>query len=548
MSLQNFFKFLKKTLVKERERKPSALSEGLCRQFSLAELKAATNNFDDDLKIGEGGFGPVYKGLVDDGSLVVAVKRLARQSELRAEPFQNEVQVLCQLRHQNLVSLLGFCHEKGESILMYEYVTHGGLNGHLFKNDDPLPWKRRLEICIGAARGLHYLHTGAKYAIIHFDVKPHNILLNENWDAKLSDFGLSLIGPSSFSKPKPNAWEGRISTARGTLGYMAPEVLYKNLGFSEKVDVYSLGLVLIEVLCGRKMVDAFAEDDDFIYLISGIIKCIKNGCVHDIIDPFLKGKIAPVCLIEYKTSVKERGRKPSALSEGLCRQFSLAELKAATNNFDDDLKIGEGGFGPVYKGLIDGGSLVVAVKRLNRSTSSGQGVEAFRNEVELLCQLRHQNLVCLLGLCHEKDERILVYEHMTHRSLDRHVFGNADPLPWKRRLEICIGAARGLHYIHTGAKYAIIHRDVKPHNILLNENWDAKLSDFGLSLIGPSSFSKPKPNAWEEMMTSAKHNAWEEMMTSARVTLGYMAGEMFYKNLGFIRRLTPSQKTRISFI
>ncbi|GLT70826.1 hypothetical protein SLA2020_428830 [Shorea laevis] len=297
MSLQNFFKFLKKTSVEERGRKPPALSEGLYRQFSLAELQAATNNFDAHLKIGEGGFGPVYKGLVDGGSLVVAVKRSSRSSLQGVEEFRNEVQLLCQLRHQNLISLHGFCHEKDERIVVYEYMTHGGLDGHLFGNADPLPWKRRLELCIGAARGLHYLHTGAKYAIIHRDVKPSSILLDENWDAKLSDFGISKIGPSSTSKPKLNASTEKIPIA-GTLGYLDPEY-YMNGKLSEKLDVYSLGTVLLEVLCGRRMTDRNAEDEDFVFLIYGIIKCIKNGCVHDVIDPFLKGKIAPVCLIEF---------------------------------------------------------------------------------------------------------------------------------------------------------------------------------------------------------------------------------------------------------
>ncbi|GKV51611.1 hypothetical protein SLEP1_g58246 [Rubroshorea leprosula] len=297
MSLQNFFKFLKKISVEVRGRKPSALLEGLCRQFSLAELKAATNNFHHDLKIDVLGFGPVYKGLIDGGSLVVAVKRFSRDSRPTGQAvgaFQNEAQLLCQLRHQNLVSLLGFCHEKGESILVFEYVTHGGLDGHLFKNDDPLPWKRRLEICIGAARGLHYLHTGAKYAIIHRDVNPSNILLDENWDVKLSDFWISRIGPSSISKPKPDALK-KMESICGILGYMAPEYLIKG-EVSVKIDVYALGIVLLVVLCGRKPYDNTAEES---HVISWIIKCIKNGCVHDMIDPFLNGKIAPVCLIEF---------------------------------------------------------------------------------------------------------------------------------------------------------------------------------------------------------------------------------------------------------
>ncbi|GLT60201.1 hypothetical protein SLA2020_329800, partial [Shorea laevis] len=306
MSLQNFFKFLEKTSVKERGRKPSALSEGLCRQFSLAELKVATNNFDDNLKIGGGRSSSVYKGFIDGGSLVIAVKRWDTSSELAVEAFRNEVELLCQLRHQNLVSLLGFCQEKDEWILVYEYMTHGGLGGHLSGNVDPLPWKRRLEICIGAARGLHYLHTSAKYAVIHRAVRPHSILLNENWDAKLADFAISKIGPSSTSKPKLNASTKMVPVV-GILGYIAPECFMKG-ELSEKLDVYSVGIVLLEVLCGtriinrevvlrgRGMSDSETKDDD---LVSGFIQCIKNGCVHDIIDPFLKGKIAPVCLIEY---------------------------------------------------------------------------------------------------------------------------------------------------------------------------------------------------------------------------------------------------------
>ncbi|GKU97405.1 hypothetical protein SLEP1_g59941 [Rubroshorea leprosula] len=300
MSLQNFFKFLKKTSVKERRRKPSALSEGLCRQFSLAELQAATNNFDDDLKIATRYFGPVYKGFIDGGSLVVTVKRWRSSVGREVEDFRNEVKLISQLCHQNLVSLLGFCDEKREMILVYEHMSRGGLDSHLFGNAGPLPWKRRLEICIGVARGLHYLHTGAKYAIVHRHVKPRNIRLNENWDAKLSGFGLSTIGPSSISKPKPNALTKKIEAA-GTPNYIAPECYRGEL--SEKADVYSLGIVLLEVLCGRRMADTAAELKDLISgdndLISGIIKCIKNGFVHDVIDPFLKGKIAPVCLIEF---------------------------------------------------------------------------------------------------------------------------------------------------------------------------------------------------------------------------------------------------------
>ncbi|GKU97396.1 hypothetical protein SLEP1_g10545 [Rubroshorea leprosula] len=178
-------------------------------KLQISELKAATNNFDDDLKIGKHFFGPVYKGLIDGGSWVVAVKRLDRSSLGGTEEFRNEAQLLCQLRHQNLVSFLGFCHEKAET------------------------------------RDMHW-GSGAKYAIIHRGVKPSTILLDENWDAKLSDFGFSMIGPSSISKPKPNALTKTHSRIYGTYGYIAPE--YASEGeFSVKIDVYALAPVsLIE--------------------------------------------------------------------------------------------------------------------------------------------------------------------------------------------------------------------------------------------------------------------------------------------------------------
>ncbi|XP_075665744.1 putative receptor-like protein kinase At5g39000 [Castanea sativa] len=163
-----------RTLGKRSKPKPSsALPEGSCRQFSLAEMKIATNNFDDKLLVGEGGFGRVYKGFIDDCNKTVAIKRLKLKpgQGLVYEDLRTEVVLLCQLRHPNLVPLIGYCIDEGENILVYEFIVNGNLFRKLYYTDhddhDRLSWKERLRICIGVARALHYLHTRVKQTIIH---------------------------------------------------------------------------------------------------------------------------------------------------------------------------------------------------------------------------------------------------------------------------------------------------------------------------------------------------------------------------------------------
>ncbi|XP_012490259.2 probable receptor-like protein kinase At5g24010 [Gossypium raimondii] len=258
-------------------------------RIPLDEIQLATKNFNKKLQIGKGGFGTVYQGTLRNG-LKVAVKRSQPGSGQGLPEFQTEIMVLSKIRHRHLVSLIGYCDERLEMILVYELMEKGTLRDHLYNAKLPcLSWKQRLDICIGAARGLHYLHKGASGGIIHRDVKSTNILLDENLVAKVADFGLSRSGPPDQS---------HVSTGiKGTFGYLDPEY-FKTQQLTEKSDVYSFGVVLLEVLCARPAVNP-ALPREQVNLAEWGMRCKNKGLLDQIVDPSIRDQINPNSLRKF---------------------------------------------------------------------------------------------------------------------------------------------------------------------------------------------------------------------------------------------------------
>ncbi|KAF7028550.1 hypothetical protein CFC21_040451 [Triticum aestivum] len=280
-------------------------------RFPLAMLQDATRNFDDSLIIGEGGFGKVYGAVLQDGTKV-AVKRASPESRQGAREFRTEIELLSGLRHRHLVSLVGYCDEREEMILLYEYMEHGSLRSRLYGRGGaaPLSWAQRLEACAGAARGLLYLHTAVDKPVIHRDVKSSNILLDGDLTGKVADFGLSKAGPVLD--------ETHVSTAvKGSFGYVDPEYC-RTRQLTAKSDVYSLGVVLLEAVCARPVVDPRLPKP-MSNLVEWGLHWQGRGELEKIVDRRIAAVARPAALRKYGETVArclaERGADRPAMED-----------------------------------------------------------------------------------------------------------------------------------------------------------------------------------------------------------------------------------------
>ncbi|KAL8238930.1 hypothetical protein R6Q59_015497 [Mikania micrantha] len=294
-------------------------------KIQMKSIVTATTNFDPTSVIGCGGFGRVYRGELSlpNGPITVAFKKLDRRLGQGNTEFWREIMMLSRYKHENLISLMHYAIEGDEMILVYEYASRGSLDRYL-TNATTLTWTQRLKICVGVAQGLHFLHDpkSTQQRVLHRDIKSANILLDENWTAKVSDFGLSKIGPAN------QAHSYLISHAVGTPGYCDP--LYWELGFlSKESDVYSFGVVLFEILCGRLCYECCNHELSKI-LVPKWRRCYDEERLDEIILPGLKaqmdsGSLETFSAIAYQCVKKAREDRPIVAEIVEKLKFSLTQ-------------------------------------------------------------------------------------------------------------------------------------------------------------------------------------------------------------------------------
>ncbi|XP_035542829.1 wall-associated receptor kinase 5-like, partial [Juglans regia] len=310
--------------------------------FSAEELKKATNNYHENLIIGEGGFGIVYKGFLSDNR-VVAIKKSKLVDKSQIEQFVNEVLLLSQINHRNVVKLLGCCLETEVPLLVYEFISQGTLFEHIHHKDRSLriSWEARLKIAAETAEALSYLHSAASPPIIHRDVKSSNILLDDNYTAKVSDFGASRLIPLDQIEV--------FTLMQGTLGYLDPEYMQTSQ-LTEKSDVYSFGVILIEILTGEKAL-SFDRPEEERSLAMHFLSAIKVDRLFEVLEQNLGTKrnekqlkevanLARRC-IKLKGEDRPTMKELAAELEGLRKIDKHSWVNVGSNSEEREYLLGE---------------------------------------------------------------------------------------------------------------------------------------------------------------------------------------------------------------
>jgi serine/threonine protein kinase len=256
----------------EKERGP--------KKFSYSELVDATNGFAENGKLGEGGFGSVYRGILKDNNINIAVKRVSKESKQGKKEYISEVKIISQLRHRNLVQLIGWCHDYGELLLVYELMHNESLEKHLHSKEKLLTWPVRHNIALGLGSAILYLHEEWEQCVVHRDVKPSNVMLDSSFNAKLGDFGLARLTDHSQ--------DVETTIIAGTKGYLAPECLLGTENASTQSDVFSFGVVLLEIVCGRRPV-IHQQDPKKVNLVKWVWDLYGQNSLLEAIDGRLNG-------------------------------------------------------------------------------------------------------------------------------------------------------------------------------------------------------------------------------------------------------------------
>ncbi|XP_071733587.1 uncharacterized protein [Rutidosis leptorrhynchoides] len=488
-------------------------------KIHLSDIKVATNNFTETY-IGKGAYGVVYKAELDvfdkthRRRCTVAIKRIpGKKSELRNIGFFDELEIIHKCKHPNIISLLGFCFEDSENILVSEYAANGSLDEYLETGKlSKLPWDRRLKMCLDIAYGLSYLHTpdDDKKCIIHRDIKSGNILLGENLEVKIADFGLSIFHPKNHPSSTINT-----EHCAGTHVYLDPE--YQEGKLKIESDIYSFGVVLFEILSGKvayhpiymkengngiaPVARQHFKDDKLMEMVDikimeeahELSSTIKIGPSRASLNEFFK--VAFKCMAEAQAGRPKMKEVIDGLKKAIDFQkhrndtleISLEDIRLGGKTLSDTNCIIEEGYG-MHNGEIqyNNETKPVTVKRMSKC---GQKTPGNWREFEIPYKYKHEFVIGLIGYCKKMNEKFIVYEFAINQSLDMHV-GNAT-LTWIKRLRIAIDIAKGLEFLHgrDGGQDVVIHKDLKSSNILLTGDWTTKICGFDRPLIFPKNMN-----------------------------------------------------------
>ncbi|KAL7227541.1 hypothetical protein ACSBR1_022404 [Camellia fascicularis] len=277
------------------------------KKFSYGQLFRATNHFAKEQKLGEGGFGGVYRGFLKESNSYVAVKRISKGSRQGIKEYTSEVKIISCLRHRNLVQLVGWCHDKRELLLVYEFMQNGSLDYHLFKEKSLFTWTRRYKIAQGLAAALFYLHEEWEQCVVHRDIKSSNVMLDSNFNAKLGDFGLARL--------VDHGKDSQTTILAGTKGYMAPECLITGKANKES-DIYSFGVVALEIACGRKPIDLKVPESqmrmvEWVWDLYGTGRLLEAAIDPKICPNFVQEEMECLMLVGLSCAHPDHNLRPS---------------------------------------------------------------------------------------------------------------------------------------------------------------------------------------------------------------------------------------------
>ncbi|XP_071717904.1 uncharacterized protein [Rutidosis leptorrhynchoides] len=500
-------------------------------QIPLEDVLEATNNFDDKNVIGHGGLGKVYQGrMFRSGKWVkIAARRFDRKHKHGIE-FLREISALSSLKHENIVSLIGFCDEKDEKVIIIKRESKGSLEMHLSKPN--LTWIQRLKISNGVARALSYIHNEG--SLIHLNINSSTILLDNKFEPKLSGFEYSI----NHSVHRMD--EVLYTEAFGTKGYMDPEI-GKTGGVTHKSDIYSFGVILLEIIIGRKSFIPNADDKFLVtlakfknekeellkliepslysqmgqkscktYLLTALF-CLKDERVQRPDMKYIVNELENALELQmpyeppHPSLIRTKFEDPTSQLSHL--KIKLADITLATDNFSDKYSIFKTTQYHLYRAEIElwdkenfpsieeknksewsKKRTTVIIKRL-LSTQDKHGEDVFFTDIIMLTTCKHRNIATLLGICDEGSEKILIVEDAYNGYLVSYLNNKKDKsiLTWEKRLKICLDVAYGLKYLQHEMEdqNTVINRYISPFSIALDENFRAKIVDFGSSVFFP---------------------------------------------------------------